>query len=134
MVNVLVDPGEGTVNNLYRVGLGIADIDMVIATHDHPDHLVALDEILSLRHERHEIQGSAREGESKPFVILGNPSVVERYAFLNRATPSPGALRYRVAGLGDESSTKEDCRQRSRSPGCAPSTSTWVARTPTGSC
>jgi tetratricopeptide (TPR) repeat protein len=102
VINVLIDPGEGTVNNLYRVGLGIADVDMVIATHDHPDHLVALDEILSLRQERHEIQGSARERQSKRFVILGNSSIVERYAFLNRQPDNPDELRYAVAGISDE--------------------------------
>jgi tetratricopeptide (TPR) repeat protein len=102
VVNVLIDPGEGTVNNLYRVGLGIADVDMVIATHDHPDHLVALDEILSLRHERRQIQGSSREYEMKPFVILGNPSVVRRYEFLNHPSDDPDALRYKVAGISDE--------------------------------
>ena len=101
VINILIDPGEGTVNNLYRVGLGIADVDMVIATHDHPDHLVALDEILSLRHERHEIQGSGREQRS-PFVILGNPSVVKRYEFLNDPPDDPGALRYAVCRIGDE--------------------------------
>ena len=104
VINVLIDPGEGTVNNLYRVGLGIADIDMVVATHDHPDHLVALDEILSLRHERHQIQGSvSADTEATPFVILGNPSVTERYSFLNSESNAPGSLRYTVAGISDES-------------------------------
>jgi hypothetical protein len=68
--NVLVDPGEGVMNNLYRTGLGIADIDMVVATHDHPDHLSALDQILSLRHERRQIQGAAQK-DHRRFVILG---------------------------------------------------------------
>ena len=37
MFNILIDPGEGTVNNLYPMGFSIADLDMVIATHDDPD-------------------------------------------------------------------------------------------------
>ena len=51
MFNIVVDPGEGAVNNLYAMGLSISDIDMVIATHDHPEHLAALDAILWLRRE-----------------------------------------------------------------------------------
>jgi tetratricopeptide (TPR) repeat protein len=84
--NIVVDPGEGTVNNLYGTGLSIADIDMVIATHDHPDHLSALDSILSLRKERRNAQPAAAadagDGGDR-LLILGNRSVVNRYSFLN---------------------------------------------------
>jgi len=68
--NILVDPGDGVVKNLYRVGLGIGDIDMVIATHDHPDHVGALDAIVSLREAR---------GDVAPLSVLGNESVYDRY-------------------------------------------------------
>lgn len=84
--NVLIDPGEGVVTNLYRVGLGIGDIDLVIATHDHPDHLAALDAILALREERRRLSiGSALGGEDvREVTILGNDSVVKRYSHLDR--------------------------------------------------
>jgi len=92
MFNVVVDPGEGAVNNLYAVGLSIADIDMVVATHDHPEHLAALDAILSLRREfqdRERVKpagpGAAASGwaSGRRLLILGNRSVVNRYSFLN---------------------------------------------------
>jgi metallo-beta-lactamase superfamily protein len=92
MFNIVVDPGEGAVNNLYAMGLSIADIDMVIATHDHPEHLAALDAILSLRRELHERErarpggpkGAGRgRGSDARLLILGNRSVVNRYSFLN---------------------------------------------------
>ena len=86
--NIVIDPGEGTVNNLYGAGLSIADIDMVIATHDHPDHLSALDSIISLRKERRKAQTVAACSPESPddedrLLILGNRSVVNRYSFLN---------------------------------------------------
>jgi len=82
--NIVIDPGEGTVNNLYGAGLSIADIDMVIATHDHPDHLSALDSIISLRKERRKAQpGVVTAPGDERLLILGNRSVVNRYSFLN---------------------------------------------------
>lgn len=81
--NVLVDPGHGLVENLYREGFGIADIDMVIITNDHPGHLAALDVILSLRDgrrplERAEQKGAATKAEHR-LVLLGNATVRRRY-------------------------------------------------------
>ncbi|MEA2370718.1 MAG: hypothetical protein QOH12_1112 [Solirubrobacteraceae bacterium] len=73
--NILVDPGEGVVANLYRVGFAITDIDMIIITHDHPDHLAGLDPILALLKEA----GKLLAGRSQP-EIYGNASVVQRYA------------------------------------------------------
>lgn len=79
--NVLVDPGDGLVDNLYREGFGIADIDLVIATNDHPDHLAALDAIISLRNGRRPLGNTPRHsgvaGVRLP--VLGNASVIERY-------------------------------------------------------
>ena len=92
MFNIIVDPGEGAVNNLYAMGLSIADIDMVIATHDHPEHLAALDAILSLRRELHRREREAptvqdRDGADQDaparLPIFGNRSVVNRYSFLS---------------------------------------------------
>jgi hypothetical protein len=101
--NVLIDPGDGVINNLYRAGLAISDVDMAIVTHDHPDHLAALDALLSLRHEHNsnlsEVKtrgGKLAEEKSsgqddlrqtgdtgERMLILGNRSVVNRYGFLN---------------------------------------------------
>ena len=79
--NVLVDPGEGLVDNLYREGFGIADIDMVVATNDHPDHLSALDAIIALRNARRppESTPSQKGTADGRLPLLGNASVVQRY-------------------------------------------------------
>jgi glyoxylase-like metal-dependent hydrolase (beta-lactamase superfamily II) len=36
---IVIDPGGGYIENLYRCGFSLADIDMIIVTHDHADHL-----------------------------------------------------------------------------------------------
>lgn len=69
--NILIDPGDGIVANLYRVGFAISDLDMILVTHDHPDHMAGLDPILALRKEH------VHSRDVLP--IYGNPSVVARY-------------------------------------------------------
>ena len=95
VLNILVDPGEGVVNNLYSVGLGVDDIDMVVATHDHPDHVTALDALVSLRGERERIRGYTKA--KSMMVILGNQSVQARYGFHN------GKGEYTVQHIRDAS-------------------------------
>jgi hypothetical protein len=102
---------------------------MIIVTHDHPDHLAALDAILALRHERRgrlkrmisvpSTEVSNPEDDSAAttaatddphadlvpaddrggdrLLILGNPSIVNRYSFLN------GGKDYVVMNLDDAS-------------------------------
>lgn len=83
-VNILVDPGEGVVANLYRVGFAITDIDMIIVTHDHPDHMAGLDPILALRKEH--------GADPTKITILGNESVCMRYSCVEFATATVGPL------------------------------------------
>jgi hypothetical protein len=82
---VVVDPGVDFVENLYRSGRSISDIDMIIVTHDHVDHLGALDPLLSLLFERTEIMKdeNSQVGSTGPtgkLAIYVNPSVLNRYA------------------------------------------------------
>jgi tetratricopeptide (TPR) repeat protein len=72
--NILIDPGDGVVANLYRVGFAVTDVDMIIVTHDHPDHLAGLDPILALLREASKLLPASREP-----AIYGNASVVARY-------------------------------------------------------
>jgi tetratricopeptide (TPR) repeat protein len=96
--NILIDPGDGIVANLYRVGFAITDIDMIIVTHDHPDHMAGLDPILALRKEHVPI--------SRRLQIYGNASVVQRYRAVDLETaavdpmprPDGVALRRRRQG------------------------------------
>lgn len=111
LFNILIDPGHGAVYNLYRAGLSIADVDMIIVTHDHPDHLANLDAIISLRHEFHAREavlskGSLHAPDQERMLILGNDSVMGRYSTLN------GKGEYLVMHIADAAAQR--CPQLTR--------------------
>ncbi|HVE69241.1 MAG TPA: MBL fold metallo-hydrolase [Solirubrobacteraceae bacterium] len=86
---IALDPGADFVENLYRSGYSLSDVDMVIVTHDHVDHLGSLDPLLSLLYARSEIlehQGSepGEHGDAPPIQVLCNRSVRRRYAKVKR--------------------------------------------------
>lgn len=91
---IVVDPGFDFVENLYRTGYSIADIDMIVVTHDHVDHLGAFDQLRSLLFERGKLgedENTDKHGEDentdkhdtepKPVAIhlLLGKSVYQRY-------------------------------------------------------
>ena len=49
---IAVDPGVDFIENLYRCGYSLGDINMILVTHDHVDHAGALDSLISLLHVR----------------------------------------------------------------------------------
>jgi hypothetical protein len=89
---IVVDPGVDFVENLYRTGYSLSDIDMIVITHDHVDHLGALDPLLSLLHVRAEIlskqeradNGSSKAGGPSTVKVLTSRSVERRYADVKR--------------------------------------------------
>ena len=83
---IAVDPGPHFLHNLYRCGYGLADIHMVIATHDHADHIASLDALLALMGYR-ALLGDYTFSSDKRLLIVGNDSVVERYRFYNHDQP-----------------------------------------------
>jgi len=91
---IVIDPGVDFIENLYRTGYSLSDIDMILITHDHIDHLGSLDPLLSLLHEHshyrehlhyreHQKTSSDKKQSSnkKPgkLMIYANESVVARY-------------------------------------------------------
>lgn len=80
---IVVDPGPNFLHNLYSCGYSLDDVHMVIVTHDHADHLAALDALLALLGYR------ARLGtttfKKRKLVIAGNASVVKRYQFYTKS-------------------------------------------------
>jgi hypothetical protein len=90
---IVVDPGVDFVENLYRTDYSLGDIDMVVITHDHVDHLGALDPLLSLLHVRSQIldkQPDTDDGEppAKKVTVLTSQSVRDRYDAVTRLSPS----------------------------------------------
>ena len=84
---IVIDPGINFIENLYSEGFSIADIDYVIATHDHIDHIADLDTLMSLYYRRHKIEGSSSENDKNPLTLILNPSVSARYSFLINQNP-----------------------------------------------
>ena len=99
---VVIDPGVDFVENLYRAGYSIGDIDMVVTTHDHVDHVGALDTLISLiwaraRTRSGEAGSSARSG---PVTFLLSPSLALRPSEnMNRSQRHREAFRFRVIGV-----------------------------------
>ncbi len=80
---IVIDPGPSFLDNLYRCGYCLDDIHLIVVTHDHADHIAALDALLSLMRYRRILNVSTFTEERK-LVILGNDGVHNRYSFLNR--------------------------------------------------
>jgi tetratricopeptide (TPR) repeat protein len=83
---IAIDPGPDFIENLYRCGYALADIHMIILTHDHADHIAAVDAMLSLLGIRGRL-GDPPFKRTEQFVIVGNESVCQRYSFFNRLHP-----------------------------------------------
>lgn len=93
-LGVVIDPGPNFIENLYQVGYSLADIDIIIVTHDHTDHISSLDPLLSLIQYRSSYfdsnflgRDNSKNGSEnilkKPLLIIGNDSVFTRYEQLN---------------------------------------------------
>lgn len=82
---IAIDPGPDFIENLYRCGYSLADIQMIVLTHDHADHIASLDALLALMANRKGLgdrQFDREEG--RRLAIVGNESVRRRYGFFNR--------------------------------------------------
>lgn len=89
---IVVDPGPDFLGNLYRCGFGLADIDMVVVTHDHADHIASLDALFALLQYRSTFGArrfrNRQEADGGLLLpVVGNESVVARYSFYNETLP-----------------------------------------------
>jgi tetratricopeptide (TPR) repeat protein len=80
---IAIDPGPDFIENLYRCGYGLADIHMIVLTHDHADHIASLDAMLALMGIRMGLGDDTFKRKGKRLAIVGNQSVYERYGFFN---------------------------------------------------
>jgi tetratricopeptide (TPR) repeat protein len=83
---VAIDPGPHFLRNLYRCGYSLADVHMIVLTHDHADHIASLDALLALLGTRW-LLGAEDFDEDRRLTIVGNESIVERYGFYNEREP-----------------------------------------------
>ncbi len=73
---IAIDPGYDFFDIFRDLGLGIADIDAIIITHDHDDHTQSVESILSLlaKYNDHNL-----EKKSKTIDIFGSPGVMLKF-------------------------------------------------------
>jgi hypothetical protein len=108
---IVVDPGPDFVENFFRTGFSLADIHMVIITHDHVDHMNSLEPLLALLHYRGEILArqdppldadtphedehgpKMKSANPDPVIVYGNKSIRRRYKHVSQL--NPGRLRFR---------------------------------------
>ncbi len=83
---IAVDPGPHFLHNLYRCGYSLADVHMIVLTHDHADHLASLDALLALMGTR-QLLGADAFTKERRLTIVGNKSILERYQFFNEDEP-----------------------------------------------
>lgn len=101
---IAIDPGPNFLHNLYSCGYSLDDVHLVIVTHDHADHLAALDALLSLIGYRARLGTTTFRDQS--LTIVGNASVKQRYSFFN------DSARDKVAVLNFEEFRKITCEGR----------------------
>jgi hypothetical protein len=85
---VAVDPGPDFIENLYRCGYSLADIQMIVISHDHADHIASLDALLALLYHRKSLGDETFDRDGRDLIVVGNESVCERYGFYNEKHPT----------------------------------------------
>lgn len=94
---IAIDPGPDYIENLYRCGYALADIHMIVLTHDHADHIASLDALLALMGIRKGLGAETFDRkEGRRLLIVGNESVCQRYGFFGE--PHPVKRRERRGG------------------------------------
>jgi ribonuclease Z len=90
---ILFDCGEGTQISLRQLGWGIKDIDLILISHLHGDHIAGLPGLLLT-------QGNS--GRSAPVEVLGPPGLTQAVEKLRVIAPHlPFEVRCRDLGPGD---------------------------------
>ncbi|MCK4762708.1 MAG: MBL fold metallo-hydrolase [Candidatus Aminicenantes bacterium] len=84
---IVIDPGHGFIQNLFECGLGIADIDVIMITHDHPDHTQEFPLLIDLLYQfnKRKPDGIAK----KQFSFLLNASSFAKFASIIRYETRP---------------------------------------------
>ena len=85
---IAIDPGYDFFDIFRDLGLGIADIDAIIITHDHDDHTQSVEGILSLlaKYNDHNL-----EKRSKVIDVFGSPGAMLKFQGVLSATDQSGA-------------------------------------------
>jgi tetratricopeptide (TPR) repeat protein len=75
---IVIDPGFNFIENFYREGFQIADIDAILVSHAHNDHTADIESILTLIHKHNEKKGN----EYKTIDLFLNLGTFKKYSGL----------------------------------------------------
>ena len=105
---IAIDPGHGFIQNLFQCGLGVADIDVVVITHDHPDHTQEFPLLIDLlfQFNKRKPKGTS----PKRFSFLLNTSAFSKFAPIIRYETEPHLCqilwRHKEIRLGESDSIR----------------------------
>jgi ribonuclease BN (tRNA processing enzyme) len=85
---IAIDPGPDFLENLYRAGYSLADIQMIVVSHDHADHIASLDALMALLYHRKSLGDRTFDRDGGRLLVIGNESVCCRYGFYNQLHPT----------------------------------------------
>lgn len=83
---IVIDPGFDFIENFYGQGFSLADINAILITHSHIDHIHDLPALITLLFERNERLKDLGEDVHMVY-LLGNKEIMDRF---NYATSSSG--------------------------------------------
>ena len=105
---IAIDPGHGFIQNLFQCGLSIADIDVVIITHDHPDHTQEFPLLIDLLFQLN--KRKPKGTKPKEFSFLLNTSAFSKFAPIIRYETKPHLCqilwRHQEIRLGESGSIR----------------------------
>lgn len=105
---IVIDPGHGFIQNLFEYGLGVADIDVIVITHDHPDHTQEFPLLIDLLYQFNKRKPAG--AVQKQFSFLLNTSTFAKFAPIIRYETSPHLCqvlwRHKEIRLGKSNSVR----------------------------
>ncbi|GBE51621.1 beta-lactamase superfamily domain protein [bacterium BMS3Bbin14] len=85
-LGIAIDPGFDYVRNLFRMGFSLMDVDIVLISHAHPDHLWDFESMVQLLHEL--------EGKTHKIHQLNVVLTLGSYHRLSHIINNPGLRRF----------------------------------------
>ena len=94
----VIDPGYNFLENFYRAGGSIADIDNIIITHSHDDHTIQLEQIISLLIKYNDEQKPKSKKKVHFYLSLGT---FQKFAGIIDLTNELFGQRYTILNVSD---------------------------------
>jgi len=103
---IVIDPGYNFLENFYRAGGSICDIDIIIITHSHDDHTIQLEQLNSLLIKYND--EIPKGGKKKAIHFYWSLSTFKKFSGMVDLTSELFADRYTILNVGDTVSLKND--------------------------